>query len=139
MTRFPDWPERLAAFLAQRSRQAGAWGVNDCASTAFSAIAAITGIDLWPLRQQYTTQKEGLQMVKDRWGGNLEEAVSQIFQKAGYQPIPVLRAQRGDAVLLDGEEGPSLGVVGSDGVYVAAARGFTVLPLRACRRAWRVG
>lgn len=140
MKRFHDWPEKLNAFLASQARAPFKWGKRDCALTAFSALATMTGTDLGkPFRGKYTCKDEADQVIAAFSGGTLEPAVDKLFSAAGAKPVPVLRAQRGDAVLADTELGPSLGVVGQDGVYFAAPRGFLVLPLRMCRRAWRIG
>ena len=41
--RLPDWPERLAAYLADQRPHRFAWGTHDCARFAAGAVHAITG------------------------------------------------------------------------------------------------
>lgn len=43
LVRRPDWPARLAAFLAARHARAFEWGPNDCASFAIAWVAELTG------------------------------------------------------------------------------------------------
>ena len=141
MIRHHDWPERLIAYLAGQRRLIFRWGERDCALMCWDAIRAMTGIDLGaPFRGRYASREEAQAIITEFCGSpaaTLEHLAEIVFRAAGCPPLAAIRAQRGDAVLADTELGPSLGIVGPDGVYFAALRGTTRLPLRACRRAWR--
>ena len=139
MTRFEDWETRLAEALADMS--APQWGKNDCAMRAFGAIAAITGVDIGePWRGQYSTEFGALRQIVEFGCTDMEGVAEKLAGQHGLEEVPVLTAQRGDLVLVDSDQGPALGIVGLDGwwVIVAGADAVVRVPLRACRRAWRI-
>lgn len=97
MTRFLDWPERLAEFLRSRRRAPFQWGVNDCALFAADAAHAITGADPAAEYRGYSDEVEALRLIKAAGG---MRALVALPEK------PVAFAQRGDGVLalIDGRE-----------------------------------
>lgn len=46
--RLPDWPERLAAYIAANRPLPFAWGTHDCALFAAGAVQAVTGCNVLP-------------------------------------------------------------------------------------------
>jgi hypothetical protein len=141
LTRLPDWPERLAAFLRESADKPFEWGTNDCALRACSAVEAITGTDIAAaLRGRYKTEL-GAARVMRRFAGNLEAVAEQIAYEFAIREVTPLFARRGDVVLLDTPLGPSLGMVAMNG-HTAEFKvndGLLRAPVAACRRAWRIG
>lgn len=141
LERFADWPQRLAQFFLERRAQPFRWGKNDCGLFAADAVLAITGVDLAAdLRQTYRTEHESKWIV----GDGLEELAVRI---AAAHDIPQETnwrlARRGDVVLGELALGPTLGVVGLDGMTVCfpGAEGLRSLPLAGLRvkYVWRIG
>jgi hypothetical protein len=136
MRRYPDWPERLAAFIETRRAEPFAWGSNDCGLFAADAVRAIYGIDLaHDLRGAYHSEEGAKQAV----GGALEPYAERICAAFGFEEIRPLFAQRGDVVLWRTEQGPTLGIIGLNGpaLFLTPTRLIEV-PVRALDRAWRV-
>ena len=141
MKRYPDWPRRLYAHLQTSAQLPFAWGVHDCALFACAGVAALTGIDpAAGLRGTYTS-RFGATSVVLREAGGFENLVERLAARHDMKEVPPKRAQRGDLVLFDSQDGPALGQVHLDGVHVfsAAPDGLALVPLALCRRAWRVG
>jgi hypothetical protein len=135
-----------------------AWGKNDCATFACDAVLAMTGTDLAePLRGKYDSAllaartmnafvsdieaKKSVADRKERPTDNLLESTAfAIAAIHGIRQVPVLRAQRGDVVLVKLENGLALAIVSLNGHEVIApgATGLRRLPLRSALRAWRI-
>ena len=92
MSRHPDWPERLAAYIAGTRSLPFAWGWHDCASFAAGAVLVTTGRDLRP--QPWMDRRSAAQLLR-RTGG-LVAAVDAALPRLA---APAL-AQRGDVVLV---------------------------------------
>jgi hypothetical protein len=88
-------------------------------------------------------------------GGGLEEVAARIAAAQEMAEVAVAFARRGDVLLFDGHTaeqsqgavelffsfGATLGIVsmnGMEGLFTGKA-GLLALPVKACRRAWRVG
>lgn len=96
LTRFPDWPTRLAALVDARLRQTFAWGSHDCCAFAGDNVLQITGTDaLGGLRGTWTSRTEALRLLH-RLGG-LQAAVTDVLGP----PVAPQFARRGDLVALD--------------------------------------
>lgn len=131
--RLPDWPEQLAAFLAQRRRMPFAWGVHDCCQFARRAVEAITGRDpAAHLELGFYATERGAARVLARLGG-----ITELPGQCGLRAVPLSFVRRGDVVLLGGSQ-PALGICIGGRVAFPASFGLAVLDLRACFRAWRV-
>lgn len=141
--RFDHWPELLEAFLAQHRATPFEWGRFDCALFACDAIHIMTGTDpAVDFRFQYSTELGAARKMKKFAGGGLEEVAIKVTAAQGMAEIAVSLAQRGDVMLFDTEEhGPALGIVSLQGhaVHFASEQGLALIPLTACRRAWKVG
>jgi hypothetical protein len=117
---------------------------TDCATFVCDAILAMTGTDIAAeFRGKYTTQVGALKVIKQVTGGStVEDVADHVTDQYGIAVLDNhLFAQRGDVVLFDGAEGPALGIVYLDGknaVFVGD-KGLSKLPVRQCRRAWRIG
>jgi hypothetical protein len=141
LIRFPDWPERLAAFLRESADEPFVWGVNDCALRACDAVRAMTGTDIAArLRGRYKTQL-GAARVMRRLAGDLEAVAQQVAYEFAIREVTPSFARRGDLLLLDTPLGPSLGIVAMNG-HTAEFKvndGLLRVPVSTCRRAWRIG
>jgi hypothetical protein len=134
VTRMPDWPERLAQYLAAHRSTVFAWGRHDCVKFAAGAVQAITGCDLLP---EVWADKAGAARVLRRLHG-LVPAVS--------QSLPLLAsaawAQRGDVVLVQ-QPGPVrrrwLAVADGPQWWAPAAAGLCRGRMDLAVMAWGVG
>lgn len=134
-----DWPQRLADFLAERQSTAFTWERHNCAFFACDWLARLLGVDpaaAW-------RDEVGSALAAHRalvGGGGLEAMAVEACVRWRWPECPVAYARRGDLVLVETEaEGPALGIAeGATAVFVSAF-GLARVPLRQCRRAWRVG
>lgn len=92
MTRLPDWPERLAAYLAACRPLRYVLGRHDCVGFAAGAVQAVTGAQVLPV--QWSTPAEAARAL--RAVGGLRRAVDAVLPRLS---VPAL-AQRGDVVLV---------------------------------------
>ena len=135
-----DWPARLDAAIAELRDAPFAWGSTDCGLAATQLVAAMTGVDIAAdIRCTYDSRVGALRVIAER--GGFEAMVEGFAAQHGVAEIPVGWAQRGDFALADSDDGPGLGVVALDGRHALFMHGDGLrgLPLRLCRRAWRVG
>lgn len=140
--RFPDWPERLAAYLESRRNAPFEFGVHDCCTFACDAVKAQTGTDPMALaRGKYKTEKGAANWLK-RNGGDLEAAARKLGSEMPI--IPAAFAGRGCVVLGSvltpfGVHIDSLGLVGMDSrfaLFAAFDGGWISGPVQGCRIAW---
>lgn len=137
MTRLPDWPERLAAYLAEQRPHRFAWGTHDCVRFAAGAAAAVTGADPLPLR--WAGPAEAVRLLRQR--GGLAGAVDGVLQRL---PSPAL-AQRGDVVLVQQPVAGGrarrqlLAVADGPRWWAPSATGLFSGPMHAAVVAWGVG
>lgn len=143
MRRREDWVERFHDFIEERKSEPFAWGTNDCSIFAADAVQAMTDVDFAEeYRGTYDSKRTAFVRIKEVTGGSTpEDVMNKIAEDHGFEELEsVLFAQRGDVVIYDGEEGVALGVVylnGTDAVFVAPD-GLHKVPVKQCRRAWRV-
>jgi len=134
-----DWPQRLADFLAERQAVAFDWSRHNCAFFACDWLARLLGVDpAASLRDEVGSALTAHRALVA--GGGLEAMTAAAAARWGWPECPVAKARRGDLVLVEtSADGPALGIVeGAEAVFVAAF-GLARLPLRQCRKAWRVG
>lgn len=142
MTRFEDWTVRLDAYLAWIGEESFSYGTHDCALFVCNVVRELTGTDLAKkYRRKYHTKAGAYAALKKFAGGGLEAIAVKIATEHDMQEVPVRMAQRGDIVLLEATEGPTLAVVCLDGTHVTAPgpTGLVRWPVEKGRRAWRVG
>lgn len=113
LQRFPDWPERLTAFLDARREMPFAWGSNDCALFAADAILEMTGVDVAKRLRGYKTEAAAARRIK-KAGGMKGLALS-----CGGKEKPVGFAQRGEIVIGMVVDRETFGVVSGDGYWRA--------------------
>lgn len=130
LTRYENWPDRLAAFFAARLDDAFEWGVNDCAIFAADAVRAITGEDLAAgFRGRYSSEASAAALL-DAFGG-----IEAILDRALPRRATPLLAQRGDLAITS--EGALVVVEGRYAIG-PGPDGSLRVPLRACAVAWKV-
>lgn len=109
MTRFNDWPERLAAFIEARRARAFSWGSQDCALFAADAVLEMTGVDLADGLRGYTSASGAAKRIKK--AGGMRALAGELPEKH-----PGL-AQRGDVVLVELEGRETFGIVAGNGYW----------------------
>jgi hypothetical protein len=126
------WQGRLVAYLDMAGRRPFVPGQHDCALFTAGAVAAMTGIDYAAdYRGRYTTTRGGLRVLR-RDGFADHVALAAAHFPATGQPVP------GDLAAVDSAEGPALGVVQGEFVYLLAPGGMTLAPIAAASRFFRV-
>lgn len=130
--RAENWPELMAAEIAAAKQRAFRWGIHDCCAFAFGVVAVMTGRDIVAEYPDYQDEASA-QSIMDAHNG-----VEGIATESLGESIPTMKAQRGDVVSVDTEQGPALGICDGAVVWAAAVRGLTSVPLSCARKAWRV-
>lgn len=142
MKRFQDWPLRLEAYLAFIGEDEFSWGSNDCALFACNVTRELTGVDLGEqFRGKYRTKAGAYAALNKFSGGGLEAIATKMAAEHGMKEVRPRMAQRGDIVLVETTQGPTLAIVCMDGIHVTAPgpTGLELRPLDKAQRAWRVG
>jgi len=102
----------------------------------------MTGIDVAAsLRGKYTTRTEAFAEIKALCGFPTMEAVAQhLAEEHGFFEVPVLCAQRGDAVVLKSGRRSTLGIVAMHGTEVLTPyrHGLLRVPLSLATHAYRI-
>ena len=135
--RLPDWPERLADYLATMRPHRFAWGANDCVAFAAGAVHAVTGRQVLPL--QWASMAEAVAVLRRM--GPLPAVVGQVLPELA---APAL-AQRGDVVRVQAPVHAGRGVrqwlAVADGPHwwVPSVTGLASGPMVLASRAWGVG
>ena len=142
MQRRPDWPERLAAYVAEGAQVRFRWGEVDCCLWACGGIEAITGIDpAADLRGAYRDRAGAVDALRAFAGGGLRETVEKLANRYGKPALPgPLYAQRGDLVIAEGPKDwpDGLGLcLGATAVYLTP-RGPRHVALEKALAAWRI-
>lgn len=151
LIRLRDWEVRLDAYLTAAALQKVVWGTHDCVLFALGGAQALTGVDAAEdLRGTYSNARGALRRMRELFGAAGLEAAAEGFRaRWGGEEAPVKSAHRGDIVLADvpvlyaASPQPALGLVSLNGrecfFVLERGRGFLRVPLRDCRKAWRVG
>lgn len=133
MTRLPDWPTRLAAFIEARRVRAFSWGESDCCLFVCDAIEAMTGTDpgaRW--RGLYASEKGARRVLRDNGG------VSGIATLLLGAPVPPALAGRGDVMMIDTPTGDALTVCLGGVIAAQGQDGIAFFPVATAKCAWRV-
>lgn len=137
LRRLPDWPERLAAYLAEQRPHRFAWGAHDCAGFAAGAVLAITGRQV--LQVQWAGVADAVRQLRDL--GGLQAAVDKVLPRLSSPAL----AQRGDVVLAqhpvaDGRARRQfLAVADGPRCWVPSVTGLHSVPMGLAVQAWGVG
>jgi hypothetical protein len=134
LTRLPSWRTQLARYLAEAARIPFVEGRHDCALFAAGAIRAMTGEDLAaPFRGRYRTTRGGLRVLRRAgYRDHLDLAVAHLDE------VPPAFAHVGDIAAVPGDDGPALGVVQGERIYVLRPEGLSTVSRLLATRAWRV-
>jgi hypothetical protein len=141
LTRLESWPSALSDYLLRAERTRFRYGSQDCGLFVAGAIRAMTGVDVAAMLRGYTNRTEAFTRIAALCGQPTMEAVARhLALLYGVPEIPVLCAQRGDAVLLRSGRRSSLGIVAMHGTEILTPyrAGLLRLPLSHARRAWHI-
>jgi hypothetical protein len=139
LTRLPDWPERLCAYLEIRSAMPWAWGGHDCCQFSAGAIEALTGADVLGSILQghaYTTARAAARTLRNL--GGLETLPARVGLELW---TTVAQANRGDIVVAPIGKGDALtlGVVADHrAAFAHYPAGLLFFPLSRAVSAWRI-
>lgn len=133
-----DWEVRLESHITASVHRLFRYGCFDCCIFAADAILEMTGVDVMKKLRDYKGAKAAKRILSDL--GGMEKALEIIAGENRMDEVAVLKAQRGDMVLIPGKR-PAVGILSLDGswVVVPSVRGVYRIPLTLCKRAWRVG
>lgn len=132
--RLPDWRERFAAYISDCRRKPFRPGQHDCGLFAAGAVEALTGMDpaaSW--RGTYRTIEEAQAALQGAGFADHIEAVAAMFPAVA----PSL-AHDGDLAVVDGDDGPALGVFQRAVVFVLRPSGMGVVDRMKAKKAFRV-
>lgn len=132
--RLPDWRSRLIDYLADAARSPFEEGQYDCALFFAGGVQAMTGVDhAEAYRGRYSTTKGGLRILrKDGFDDHIALAAHYLPEK------PVAFAAEGDGAVIPTPDGPALGIVQGEGVYVLSPDRMAIVPLVTATRAFGV-
>ena len=138
-----DWPERLAAYVADAQKRPWQWGTHDCCSFARGAVLAVGGPDLGDAWSGSYATEDGARGAIEQYGRDLEAAMDVVCAGAGLVEMPnPCAASRGDLIVLYHRQytaGRALAAIciGRDAA-AATTKGILLLPMRLAVKAWRV-
>lgn len=158
LTRREGWDVRMADVLEAARRRPYELGHHDCLRVALLNVEALTGVALWPrFEGRYASRRQAKLLIArvsgwpalagrpigkraareliERTGSYFNAAFSFLFET---NPVPVVRARRGDVVkYTDAED--HLGVC--TGAHVAVLRddGLAFVPRHAATTCWMIG
>jgi hypothetical protein len=142
MIRLPDWQSRLSSYVTRNATTRFKYAEFDCGLFVAGAIEATTGLDVArELKGCYTNRTEAFVAIKTLCGTATMEALGEFLAaKNGFPEVPVLMAQRGDAVMLRHGRRSSLGIVSMLGseILTPYKDGLLRLPLSHATRAWHI-
>ena len=142
MTRLDNWQTQLNSYLVHRYTTPFKYGQLDCGLFVAGAIEAMTGVDVAPpLRGKYRNRVEAFAAIKALCGrATMEAAAAHIARRFGITKIPVLFAQRGDAMVVGGGRRSTLGIIAMHGTEILAPYkdGILRLPLNIATHAYRI-
>lgn len=132
--RLPDWQARLVTYLHAARLRPFAYGRHDCSLFAADCVSAMTGQDMAvPWRGRYTTLRGGIRVLRRAGYRDHVALTASLFPE-----IPPLSAQPGDLAVVPTDEGPALGVVQGEAVYLLGPTGLGLVSLLLAQRAFRV-
>lgn len=134
--RIDGWETRLFEVVEAARHEPYQLGSHDCFRFACSSIEALTGVDRWPEFAGYRTKRDAL--VRIARHGKSAESAGDWF--CGSPSVSTSRAQRGDILLLQTEDGEQhLGVcLGAQAAFLHE-RGLLFVPTLTCICAWKIG
>lgn len=138
MARINNWPAALNQFLRDKAQVPFDWAANNCAFWCCDWLLVAVGVDpVAKLRGRYRTARALAGLLKRR--GGLAAMAAGLCRRHGWPEVPVLKAQRGDVVLVTTALGETLGVCTGREIAGPGKDGLITVPLAQGQRAWRVG
>jgi len=110
------------------------WGRSDCALFVAGWVERVTGVDYaeaW--RGRYRSAAGAQKQIKLH--GDLAALVSSVWGK----PVSMYQARRGDVVLFQADNGPTLGIHAGTAIAAAGPEAVVYLPLQKTAVVWRLG
>lgn len=137
MTKYPDYIQRLAEYLANVKQTPFAWGEHDCCQFAGNAVLAMTGTDpMAQYRERYTTEVGAEQVLSNEGFDSLKDAITDAL---GITPTTnTKRAVRGDIALIQLDDEQVCGVVFGKGVFTTGTNGLTFKPRSTLVCIWKL-
>jgi len=127
-----DWVGQMWLAIEDHADTEFVWGVNDCCLFVARVVDAMTDSDIeTELNASYTDEQTALAYIA--LFGSLEAAVSSHLG----QPEPG-RPLRGDVVLIDGGDGPALGILVGGHIAGMGPNGFVYLPRGEALQRWAI-
>ncbi len=134
MKRLPDWKPRLMRYLEHAARRPFKEGEHDCALFLAGGVEAMTGEDYAaPYRGRYSTTLGGLRILKK---AGFEDHVALAAHHLKEKPVAF--ANVGDGAAVPTPDGPALGIVQGEGVYLLPPARITVYPLLRAQKVFEV-
>lgn len=137
-----NWQSELSAYLVGCAHTPFQYGSLDCGLFVAGAIRAMTGVDVAvDLRGRYRNRREAFAAIRALCGHpTMQAAADYLADVYGIPEVPVLCAQRGDAVQLRRGRASSVGIVAMHGTEILTpyAAGILYLPLSHATRAWHI-
>jgi len=131
--RHPDWQTRIIDTIKAASERPFCWGQNDCCLlVADVCLAACDKDPAAAYRGRYRTEL-GAKRVLAKTHGSIAGALDALFAR-----VPVAMAQRGDALVFDGPQGQTAGVMWAGRVWAMTELGARPIPDAVPLIAWRV-
>lgn len=145
LTRFEDWPSRLANFIDRRRVLRFRWGKNDCALFASDGVLEMTGVDLASeFRGKYSDREGAYAAMEEFAGGGVVEVAEQIAAQYQIREVSKMFACRGDVMLGKLlvpdtlEISAALGLsIGEHSAFMSPT-GMVTIPTIMCERAWKI-
>lgn len=127
-----DWVARLRETVQAWQAAPFKYGTTDCGRFAATCVDAITGRDTL-LSLGYVDQRTARRFLA-REGGMTAAVTRRLGPASNLPALP----RRGDVCLVDGHDGPSLGVALGTAVAVLTEDGLEYAPVSAVQLHWRV-
>lgn len=135
VTRRPDWPRLLDAYVDDHRRRPFQWGEHDCGTFLANWVVLVAGWDpLAAVRGRYHS-RVGWHRVrrKDGWRDGAE-----VFERAFGDTIDLNFAHRGDGVSVPTADGPAMGILLGDMIASPGLDGLEFVPRDHAMLVWRV-
>lgn len=131
--RHPDWQLRTIQTIQAASERPFCWGKNDCCLFVADVCLAACGKDpAAAYRGRYRTEI-GAKRVLAKTHGSIAAALDTLFER-----VPVVMAQRGDALVFEGPQGQTAAVMWAGQVWAMTEQGARPIPDVVPLFAWRV-
>lgn len=121
--RYIDWQDRLLKIAIERENTPFQWGSYDCCLYVADTIEAMTGFDPaeW-FRGKYDSEEGAMALIEEK--GGMVGYMDSLFKSKSVE-----YAQRGDAVVVETDNGPTMGIMWSGGaVWMQSETGVKLFP-----------